>query len=43
VQWYAKHYGGLLAAGVWWLLQLYRSVKHLTTEARRHGEQKKGP
>ena len=28
VQLYAKHYGGLLAAGVWWLLWLYRQVQH---------------
>jgi hypothetical protein len=40
VQLYAKHYGGLLAAGVWWLLRLYRSVQHYTTETRRHGEKK---
>jgi len=27
VQLYAKHYGGLLAAGVWWLLRIYRSAQ----------------
>ncbi len=27
VQLYAKHYGGLLAAVVWWLLRIYRSVQ----------------
>jgi hypothetical protein len=27
VQLYAKHYGGLLAAGVWWLLRLYRRLE----------------
>jgi GT2 family glycosyltransferase len=27
VQLYAKHYGGLLAAGVWWLLRIYRWVQ----------------
>lgn len=27
VQLYAKHYGGLLAAGVWWLLRLYRRIQ----------------
>jgi hypothetical protein len=27
VQLYAKHYGGLLAAGVWWLLRIYRNAQ----------------
>lgn len=41
VQLYAKHYGGLFAAGVWWLLQLYRTLQHFTTGARSHGDEHK--